>query len=187
MWSVKWLRGCKSVLQMASNTYLKTGNLLSKPLLLIGECWLVELRSGLHHAVLGSQDWKHFLEIKILTRERQPQTPRQPRTNTTGNHKRAQTHSTGRRKREQNSKSALNLQQTSTKPSHNAHAAFTLTDRWEKQRQEIFGCVCVWRTSCHLNTKYNTHIHAHTHSCCCMQCVIEYCAHSDPYWIPLYL
>lgn len=88
----------------------------------------MELSGSLHHTVLGSEDRKHFLEIKILTRERQPQqsqTPRQTRTNTTGNHRRAQTHSTGRRKRKQNSKSARILQQTPTKSSHNVHAAFT--------------------------------------------------------------
>lgn len=129
--------------------YLKTCDLLSKTFVLLGQRGLMELCGGLHHAVLGSQDWKHFLEIKILTRERQPQTPQQPRTNTTSSHKRAQTHSTGRRKREQNSKSALNLQQTSTKPSHNAHAAFTLTDQWGgKTRAETgtlngFVCMCV--------------------------------------------
>lgn len=57
---------CKAV-------YLQASDLLSKALLLIGQDTLVKLGVGLHDAVLGCQHWQHFLKIKILTRERQPQ------------------------------------------------------------------------------------------------------------------
>lgn len=162
------------------STHLKTCNLLAKTFLLFGQSWLMELRGGLHHAVLGSQDWKHFLEIKILTRERQPQTPQQPRTNTTSIHKRAQTHSTGRRKREQKSKSARNLQQTSTKPSHSAHAAFRLTDQWEeRQRQKLIFLHCVYLIEqlMAIRDMHPLWLHAW---CVIFEFHLHYCVHCNP-------
>lgn len=165
------------------STNLKTCNLFSKTLLLFGQRWLMELCGGLHHAVLGSQDWKHLLEIKKLTRERQPQTPQQPRTNTTSIHKRAQTHSTRCRKREQNSKSARNLQQTSTKPSHNTHAAFTLTDHLEKRQKAetelLNGFVCMRVCVC-LRTTNSHKRHTPTVVACIVWVLISQCVHCNP-------
>lgn len=59
--------------------YLQASDLLSKALLLLGQDALVQLSIGLHDAVLGSQHRQHFLKIKILTRERQPQSNTQAR------------------------------------------------------------------------------------------------------------
>ena len=59
--------------------YLQAGDLLSKALLLFGQDALVQLGVGLHDAVLGCQHRHHFLKIKILTRERQPQSNTQAR------------------------------------------------------------------------------------------------------------
>lgn len=53
--------------------YLQASNLFSKTLFLLGHDALVELSVSLHDAVLGCQDGHRFLKIKILTRERQPQ------------------------------------------------------------------------------------------------------------------
>lgn len=59
--------------------YLQASNFLSKTLLLLGQDALVQLSVGLHDAVLGRQHRQHFLKIKILTRERQPQSNTQAR------------------------------------------------------------------------------------------------------------
>lgn len=59
--------------------YLQASNLLAEALLLLGHGALVQLSVGLHDAVLGRQHRQDFLKIKILTRERQPQSKTQPR------------------------------------------------------------------------------------------------------------
>lgn len=64
---------CETIKINIWNVYLQTSNLLSEVLLLFGEDALVQLGVGLHDAMLCCQDRQHFLKIKILTRERQPQ------------------------------------------------------------------------------------------------------------------
>lgn len=59
--------------------HLQASDLLSEALLLFSQGALVKLSIGLHDAVLGRQHRQHFLKIKILTRERQPQSKTQAR------------------------------------------------------------------------------------------------------------
>lgn len=91
-----WTVALKELGIYVKAAHLQASDLLPEVLLLLGHDALVQLSVGLHDGVLGRQHRQHFLKIKILTRERQPQSNTQTDTRTTAMQTTTwQTHSKG--------------------------------------------------------------------------------------------